>query len=652
MSGSGKPILLTLSFLTLVLVAVASFLPVSRVWGLNHLAYFPVSLRLVLLGLTAVCFIPVVARTLVEGFLSLVAMLLPGGRRGVVQGIVLGVLAIALFWGLRTGTPLLGDGHLLVRSYAAAQAGDRNVIPSSVENIFSSERIAIGTSLLYLGSAHLAHALSGMSWVDGWRLLNCVLGGIFVMLLLSMARSPGWSPTARLWLLVLVLFSAVLELFFAYPENYTPLLLALLLFVASAVRVVHFRGSIVWPIVTLALAIFLHVQALVVLPALVYVLLWRAAKQENPFVQTRLPLLLAGGMVLGVAVGWATPFRRYLLHWLPGEGRTQAVLSAAHGIDILNEIFLVFPAVLVFAGLAVVLGRRMPWVSVPRPVPQAPAAPQASRRRGRGKRASETRRDTPTPATAWLQTRAEWNLFALITWGCLLYLLFFEAEIGVARDWDLFAMIAVGLLPMALILWNRYETRVGGFDLRAHATVAAPMMALTIVLGMSWVLLNHSLPHGTRRFESILTWETAKKDYGLEALAATYSDNGRVQDAVRIMERAVSISPNKRQQILQEELEREPNDARIRTWLLRVLHETHDEQEQIRVLREGLQLDPTNMRFHLLLGELLVRHGAPEEGVQHLRAGLQSDMPPAARAHIEGLIRQVESGRPGGDPGP
>jgi Flp pilus assembly protein TadD len=438
------------------------------------------------------------------------------------------------------------------------------------------------------------------------------------------------------------------------------------------VRVLQFRGSILWPIVTLVVAFVLHVQALVFLPALVYVVAWRLSRDPTVVVERRLPAVLAILMTAGVGLAWLTPLRRYLLHWIP-QGDEQAVLDLGHSIDMLNEILLVFPAALFFVALFFLVKRSQGWMRVQPAVAAAVPPPPSGkpRRAGRGQRRKQA---TAVPASAsaapaaWLQTRAEWHFFLLIAWGCVLYLLFFAAEIGVARDWDLFAMIAVGLLPLGLILWNRFESTVGGFDLFAHAPVVAPAVALTLVMGMSWVLLNHSMPHATRRFEGILSWETAKVPYGLEALAATYSDAGNTGEAVRIMQKAVEISPNKRLRallgtyhytngeydkarvILSEELQRTPEDDRLRTWLLRTLHAQGDFETQVALLREGVQTNPDNLRFHLLLGELLLQRGQIEEGLQHLRIGSQKEMPAAARAHVESLIRKYEQAGSGSQP--
>jgi hypothetical protein len=233
--------------------------------------------------------------------------------------------------------------------------------------------------------------------------------------------------------------------------------------------------------------------------------------------------------------------RRYLLPWI-GNDAGQAVLSWGHLLDILNEILLVFPAAVLFLGLLWSAGGPIPWVRAA-PPPATVKQPSQSRR-FHGKRRQLSAPDT-TPVQ-WLRTRAEWQFFGLGAWGCLLYLLFFEAAIGVARDWDLFSMIAVPLVPLALIAWNRHMHIAGGFDAHKYAIVVTPMLTMTLVMCLSWVVLNHSVGRAAQRFEWILGWESARVAYGLEALAATYYDHGHPGDAVRVMERAIVVSPNKR----------------------------------------------------------------------------------------------------------
>jgi len=350
-----------------------------------------------------------------------------------------------------------------------------------------------------------------------------------------------------------------------------------------------------------------------------------------------------------------------LLVALPEDGN-QAILTLGHVLDVGNLVLLVLPAALVFLGLWLQLGSETHWPSAA-VVPSPGHAVRESRRssRARGSRATTAPRDTWAP-TPWLQTRAEWQFFQLQGWGCLLYLIFFEAAIGVARDWDLFAMIAVPLIPLSLLLWNRYSRRTSATNGTSLDVVfMAPMLALTLILGMSWVLLNHSVPHTTRRFEGILSWETAEVPYAMEALAATYYDSGRAGDAIRIMEAAVALSPNARlrsllgtyafevgdyaraRKLLEPQLQKNPNDIKVRNWLIRTYHEQGDRQKQESVLREGIALHPQELRFHLLLGEFLLYEGRGDEGVAELRLGRQGDMPAAARRQIDRMIREYEA---------
>ena len=105
MKSAGKPVLLVLSAATVVLFGVASFLPDERLWGLNHLAFFAMPLRLALLALVAICFIPPFARLLLEGFLSATSWLTRPGRNTTIT-----LLAVKRAVTLRSVDPQVSPG--------------------------------------------------------------------------------------------------------------------------------------------------------------------------------------------------------------------------------------------------------------------------------------------------------------------------------------------------------------------------------------------------------------------------------------------------------------------------------------------------------------------------------------------------------------
>ena len=97
MKSAGTPVLLALSVASVTLVGVASFLPEARLWGINHLAYFPLPLRVALLSLVVICFVPPFARILLEGFLSVSDALTRPGRNASLILVALSLVAIGGF---------------------------------------------------------------------------------------------------------------------------------------------------------------------------------------------------------------------------------------------------------------------------------------------------------------------------------------------------------------------------------------------------------------------------------------------------------------------------------------------------------------------------------------------------------------------------
>jgi hypothetical protein len=129
---------------------------------------------------------------------------------------------IAVFWHFRVATNLLGDGQLIAQSFEAAEEGHNSVIMRSAHAIVTEETIAPGTTLLYYAAVKAnLRATKKDEPVRALRALNCLLGGVFVFLVLAAARAKLLGAEARVWMVVLTAFSCSMLLFFGYIENYT-----------------------------------------------------------------------------------------------------------------------------------------------------------------------------------------------------------------------------------------------------------------------------------------------------------------------------------------------------------------------------------------------------------------------------------------------
>jgi hypothetical protein len=333
------------------LIAVASFLPRARLWGINHLAFYSLPVRVVVLALIAATFIPALARRLYAKLIALSKTLKDGGHRVDIALTVIAVASVVMFMGLKTSTNLLGDGQIIAQSYDAAWEGNETVIMRSTKAIIIEERIAPGATLLYYGAAKAVTAAfeKGPAW--GIRLFVCMLGAFFVYILLSLARTGPFSPEIRLWLLVLALFSVTMQLFFAYIENYAPLVFFGFLYVLAGFLVIHDRGK-AWVVFVLFLVTFyMHIQAVLFAPSLIFLVAWRSARKKRAAVERyAAPTLLVMTVAMAVMAGFTTFGDFYLP--LRADQNSYGLFSPAHIADMFNESIMLMPILPLFAVMA------------------------------------------------------------------------------------------------------------------------------------------------------------------------------------------------------------------------------------------------------------------------------------------------------------
>ena len=617
--------------MSFALVAAASFLPDVRLWGINHLAFYPLPVRIAALASIALAFVPPVARYL-HTYLCGIARALENltAPRFRTVAFVIALAATTFFFLYRSSTQLLGDGQLISRSFEAAAAGNDQVIMRSVGAIVGEEHIAPGATLLYFVAAQWATSIFGKSPVDGIRVFNCLLGGLYVFLLLTLVRRARIPHALKAWLLVLGLFSAAIELYFGYVENYTPLVFFLFLYVVAGLLFFHRRVGIGWPVAMFIVAGYTHVQSWVFGPSLVFLVIWRIAKGRRRLVNRLVPPVLIGLTLLGVAAGYFTGARRYLLPLYSSD--TYSVFSASHLADVANELLLLVPFLPLLIVLAWVTHRM--WARVP----------PAEKKRVRGEP---------------LARPEEWRFVTLMLVPSLAYLFVFTPEIGMARDWDLFGMLNVVLTPLILLMLSRYVS-ASGIDMRRAACFATPALLLTMVLGVAWFGINASKWRTAERFESVLQYDRAHGSYAWENLAIFYHDNGRLERATSIMEHAYQTYRNPRHavrvamyyeevgrareaaQLMYNVLERHPRDSRARTKLIMTLEAGKRWADMVPVARDGTRYHPTKPTYHFYLGESLYQTGQVEEALESFRRCLEYSPPTSARAHIGRRLAESE----------
>ena len=623
---------------TAALVAASAFLPGARLWGINHIAFLPLPARIAILALIALAFVPPVARALYRAALAGAERFAAKRRR---QNLVIALVVVALastatFYIFRSATNLLGDGQLIVQSFEAAEEGHDQVIMRNAHAIVTEENIAPGATLLYYGAIKTLKPLKRQP-VDSMRILNCVLGGLFVFFTLFAASGRFMAPDSRVWLVILTLFSSSMLLFFGYIENYTAPFFFLLLYVIAGFRGLHRMASPWLAAIPLLCAIYSHVQCVLFVPSFVYLILWTKMRGRRELLLRRwmtVFTLSTIGVVAGVTL--YAPIRRFYVP-LGFSNQAYALFSPDHLMDVANELLILLPILPATIALA--------W-----------AGRRAERAGGRDPIRESRALKNPS---AWFSHPAEWQFVATILVPCTIYMVLFHPEIGMARDWDLFAMMSTAVIPLVLLIVNRYA-RVTGATPDTMARFAAPALLVVMVLGASWVAVNASTDRTVARFERILTYDQTHASYAWENLAILQHDNGQLKESIRTMERAVDVSHNPRQIVrlavymeedgrseeaiamLDDVLARRPDFTKARFRLVMFLEKTGQWERMLSVSRAGMEHSPRDAIYHFFYGESLMRAGRTEEALQVFRACRTLDLPRAAKQYIESTLAKHE----------
>ncbi len=574
---------------TFALIAAASFLPGKRLWGINHLAFYPLYIRLAALALLCAALTPPVSRG-VYGALSRAAdRLPPQGRLRNVAALAAAAASVAVFWLLRSSTLLLGDARLVASNFEHAFHPDYALIVSSPRIILLHESIARGTALLYHYAARISLEAFGAPAVDGIRFLNCLLGGVLVYVMLRAVMAKPRPGAMAVWTVTLIMTSGAMELFFGYVENYTPLLFFGALYVLSGLVYMESGKGRFIPAVfaCLILAVFMHIQGLLLLPSFVLLLIRhsRARERVGPaYLTAALLAVTAAGTYLFAVL------TRYGRHFLPvfASEEVFGALSPSHLADIANELVLVLPAVLVAAALA------------------------------------RTRPRNPD---------ARLHFLLLVLLPCLIFLFVFKPDLGMARDWDLFSITALGLVPLALVIVGS-ALRAGGRRLSERLT--APAAVMSAVLALAWVGVNADPGRSARRFEAMLEYDLTRAPYAYEVLAQHYRNRGDLDEAVAIIEKGTSLSYNPRLMSLaadlydergdtehairlyREVLERQPEIEGARRNLVLLLHRLGRYGDLYQVSRDGTRYHPEKPVYHYFYGLALIDAGEVQRGIDEL----------------------------------
>jgi hypothetical protein len=597
---------------TFALFVYASFLPERRLWGLNHLAFYPGHWRLVVLGLTAIVFVPPFAAIVARGGIRVARAWLRSLEDGVNTLALTGVISFIVFAAFRSATKLLGDGYFVFHNYRGTAENGFD-LGRFISQVTVAEKIYPATELLNFAASWIA-GWFGASPIGGVWILNCAIGALMVVTLLHVVRRLDWPDSARMTLLFLVLATGALQLFFGYVEHYTPALALGFLYILFAARVIEGSGRLVTPGLILLAGLFFHVQLVLLAPSYLWLLLWVLAAGRNPAWSLRLAIAVGLATVAGLLVAvYATPLGTFAL---PLSSAEYGVFTGTHLLDIVNIVLLLNPVLLLLAVISVF--------------------------RLFAKKQSERR------VTAFALS------LGVPAW---LFILFVRPELGLARDWDLYAITVLGIAAPGVFSLARTVAR--SKNPARYTPVLVPAIVFSVALVVSWIGLNASAGRSVARYRAILVYDTTNPGYTYENLALFYQENYQYSLQIDALEKAYELSHNPRilqklgrvynennnparaEQVIRLYLAAVPENKEARIWLVGQLAKREALDEMIEMCIEGIEYSPRTPDYHFFLGNAYLAKGNTKEGLKAFEACSRLKPPPVMVREMKRLTDQT-----------
>jgi len=450
----------------LAFFGLASFLPITSMWGFNHLKYFPGYVYIIYAVIALLIIAPFIGNKL----LSLLTKFSDYFQRlnKPLRIIIISIIAGGLFYLLRVHVHSIGDGYQRIFEI------EKGILYYYTEPLDFFLHAVLYRLLLSFGiqSAELSYVI-----------ISIVSGIIFVNSIYLFKFPDEINSTTAVFIKFLILASGGIQVYFGYVESYSLYYLFGILFFLWAIKFLTSGRGIIAASVMLSLAIASHLTALFLLPANIY-LIYYNFKVGHPgvFLKKYLPIIIVGlvwavlsFLELRLRIIEDTLKASYTSLILPVFSSTEySILSPQHFYDIFNEILLISPYCLL-VGAAFF----------------------------RFKKGGTDNRHL--------------RLFLFIQIVFALAVMFtIDPLLGYARDWDLFATPAVIFgLSLSFLLLIGYNKSISKYE-------AFVIGSISILFLSGWILLNSSEKRQLERANDLILLSDKGHQYCTELLAYYY----------------------------------------------------------------------------------------------------------------------------------
>jgi tetratricopeptide (TPR) repeat protein len=567
---------------------IASLFPHNRVWGINHLAYFPLYIRIIVMVLSFSAFIPWINRGMRmiarKPLLSIYERI--SGNKPYLWYAGFSFLAMGLFWVLRSRTYFWGDGLGLVSTLNRG----------GVIRMWS-ELLEV---LLHLNLYKLLNLLFSADALLTYQVVSIVGGGIFVFFVFLFSEYLGKDLFEKVFVFSILSTMGSVQLFFGYVEHYSFAYVTVFAYLVLSLRWIDKGGTVLWAVLPFVMALAFHFSSFYLLPSLAYLLLLKRETRVNKKVIWGLELgLFLIGILFLFHVFESKPglIRIFVLpvehKFAPGY----TSLSWAHLLDLLNEHLLTSPVglVLVSAVFAIV-GRKS---------------------------------DFKSSAVRFL---------LLVTGFQLLFHFVIDPGLGAPRDWDLFSTLSLGYTILALLLFLKL-----GRGLVTFKYVATILVTISFFSTLPWVVLNTSEGKSLQRFRDMMDLDPKRSRTGHYLLAQYLDEKGMTEEAERENQKQREIFPEvalleegiecynqgrfaEALDIFQRAIEENPVFPDVHFFLARTYCRQGVLDLAEREYEKAIKLKPEYVQAHIDLARMHAAKGKWKEAIGHYQRVLKLDV--------------------------
>jgi tetratricopeptide (TPR) repeat protein len=567
--------------LLLLAFFVSSFFPKSRLWGINHLAYFPLWVRLLFTILGLSILIPYLNSkiyNLLDQILSFFQNFF--AKKRVLSYSFLSLVFMFLFWLLRTRMYFLGDGYAQISFLKEEQYTKTGF---EALEIFAHLYLYKFLKLFITPAAESIYV--GMS---------IFAGGVFVFLLFFLSKALSEDITDRLLIFSILIFSGATQLFLGYAEHYTLTYVSIFAYLYFSLRYLEGKARIYLPVLFCALSAGFHFSSAYLLPSLFFLLALKRKKEEFVFSKKRaLPYLLVLVFLLVLSVFYIWSFNPVLSEiFVPLlKGRVYVpdytLFSFPHILDIINQHLLLSPVgIILLVSLVIAFKDRL-----------------------RSKK----------PLIPFL---------VIVSLGQLFYHFVVDPKLGAGRDWDLISNVALGYTLLAVYLFMNITGP------KKYSTVLLTFSAFLTIL--PWILLNNNTQSGIDRFKNLLDLDAKRSRSGLYLLSGYYGSHNKFKEAREVTKKIFEQFPedsltraasafaklgdyDRATQLLEEAIKIMPSYLTAYNdlgWIYFNQGKLDKALEEFQVL---VRLNPFNATYHGNLGKVLLKKGVLKEALAELK---------------------------------